>query len=67
VDEAWTASFQDHRPQARLDRVLKNQVDFAPQQLLEEELGVHVGVECLGLQLDQEIDVAGVRSLSASH
>ena len=34
-------------------------VDLAAQDSLEEQLDVHVGVEGLGLKLDQEIDVAG--------
>lgn len=47
---------QDHRPQARLDRVGEHQVDLTAQDLLEEQLDVHVGVEGLGLKLDQEVD-----------
>src|SRR5437016_2400826 len=43
--------------QPGLDRVFQNQVDARPEQLLQERLEIHVGVERLRLELDDEVEI----------
>ena len=52
------ASARFSLPQPRLDRVFQNEVDPHPEQLLEERLEIHVGIERLRVELDHEVEIA---------
>ena len=49
---------EDPLPQPRLDGVLQDKVYPNAEQLLEERLEIHVGVERFLLELDNEIEIA---------
>jgi hypothetical protein len=49
---------EDPLPQPRLDGVLQDKVYSDAEQLLEERLEIHVGVERFLLELDNEIEIA---------
>jgi WD40 repeat protein len=53
------------RSQAGLDRVGENEVDPAAEQLLQEQLQIHVPVERLLVELDDEVEIAGRACLVA--
>src|SRR5262245_12532790 len=45
-------------PQPGLDRVLENEVHPDVEQLLEEHLEIHVGIERFRVELDHEVEIA---------
>jgi hypothetical protein len=49
---------EDPLPQPRLDGVLQDKVYPNAEQLLEERLEIHVGVERFLVELDNEIEIA---------
>ena len=49
---------EDPLPEPGLDRVLQDKVDPDPEQLFEERLEIHVGVERLQVELNNEVEIA---------
>src|SRR4249919_568517 len=49
---------EDPLSQPGLDRVLQDKVDPDPEQPLQERLEIHVGVERLRVELDNEVEIA---------